>query len=282
VAQHLDRWPANAMCRVLGVSRSGFYSWLSRPPSPRDEANLKLAGLIEKIYVASRGTYGSPRVHEQLRGMGQDVGRGRVERLMRKHGIHSKTAKRFRVTTDSRHSYALSPNLVKRRFQVSAPNRVWASDVTYLWTREGWLYLAVTMDLFSRKIVGWSMSERLDGELAVRAFEAAAEGRRLAPGLIHHSDRGKEYASTAFRGLLARHGAVQSMSRHANCWDNAVVESFFHSLKVETKEDAVWPSRAVARQAVFDWIEVFYNRQRLHSTLGYQSPQEYETQSRSA
>jgi transposase InsO family protein len=282
IAAHLREWPVAVTCEVLGVSRSGFYRWQSREPSPRERQNQQLLRLVEQIHGASRRTYGSPRVHQQLVGLGHAVGRGRVERLMQRHGIKAKTARRFRVTTDSSKTLSPAPDRVRRVFRVERPNRVWASDVTYLWTREGWLYLGVTLDLCSRRVVGWSMADRLDGELSQRALRAAVVNRVVAPGLIHHSDQGAEYSSNAFRALLASHGMTQSMSRRGNCWDNAVVESFFHTLKAELRDQGVWPTRAAARAAVFDWIEVFYNRQRMHSTLGYQTPAAYEAQIKSA
>jgi putative transposase len=227
--------------------------------------------------MGSRRTYGSPRVWMALKGHGYEVGRGRVERIMRREGLRAKTAKKFRKTTDSRHASPIAPNLLGRNFLTAAPDRVWASDVTYLWTAEGWLYLGVTLDLFSRRVIGWSMSDTLDASLAVRALEMALGQRRPSAELVHHSDQGKEYASRDFRGLLAEYGITASMSRKGNCWDNAVAESFFHTLKGELLEDRPFRTRREAQAAVFEWIEVFYNRQRLHSTLGYQSPTEYET-----
>jgi transposase InsO family protein len=227
------------------------------------------------VHKASRSTYGSPRIHAQIRAFGYQVGRGRIERLMRRAGIRSKLKRRFRVTTDSRHSEKIAPNLLQRSFAVEKPNQVWASDVTYLWTKSGWLYLAVTLDLCSRRVVGWSMSERLDRDLVVRCLEAAVQRRPQCRGLIHHSDRGKEYACHLFRETLKRHGLRQSMSRKADCWDNAVVESFFHTLKSELTELSRL-SRKDAKAAVFEWLEVFYDRRRLHSTLGYVTPAVYE------
>jgi putative transposase len=262
------------MCRVLNVSRSGFFKWRNGQPSPRELENQGLLRKIEQVHLASRKSYGSPRVYRQLVALGHRVGRGRIERLMRQAGIRSRVKRRFRVTTDSRHKEPLAPDLVRRCFDVKEPNKVWTSDVTYLWTREGWLYLAVTLDLCSRRVVGWSMGEKLDAALVVRALEMACGRRHVKPGLIHHSDRGKEYASAPFRAALARRQMRQSMSRRANCWDNAVAESFFHTLKGELAES--FSSRAEARRQVFEWLEVFYDRQRLHSSLGYVPPAVYE------
>lgn len=262
------------MCRVLGVSHSGYYRWLTTPTSKREKENNSLLFKIEQIHAASRKTYGSPRVHEQLKAMGHSCSRGRVERLMKKNGIRPKIKRSFRKTTNSKHHERISPNLIERNFTAAKPNEVWVSDVTYLWTHEGWLYLAITLDLYSRRVVGWSMSDRLTSELALNCLNIALSTRKVSAGLIHHSDRGKEYASYRFRERLAEKGIQQSMSREADCWDNAVAESFFHSLKNESTE--TFRNRTEARQNIFDWIEVFYNRQRLHSTIGYQAPAVYE------
>ncbi len=268
------------MCRVLGVSASGFYRWAGATASKREQENFSLIRKIEQIHDASRKTYGSPRVHEQLKAMGHSCGRGRVERLMRKFGIRPKVKRQFRKTTNSAHYERISPNLLERKFTTPAPNKVWVSDVTYLWTHEGWLFLAVTLDLYSRKVVGWSMSERLTTELVLDCLNSALNSRQVSPGLIHHSDRGKEYASRPFRAQLVGKGIRQSMSREADCWDNAVAESFFHSLKTEAGE--IFKTRDEARQKMFDWIEVFYNRQRLHSTIGYKAPAVYEQENNAA
>jgi len=276
VKQYRKDYPVRVSCRVLEVSPSGYYRWLSAPPSRRELENVSLIRAIEQIHDSSRKTYGSPRVHAQLNAMGKSCGRGRVERLMRRYGIRSKLKRRFRKTTDSVHSQRISPNLVQRNFAVKKPNKIWVSDVTYLWTNEGWLYLAVTLDLFSRRVVGWSMSERLTTALVLEALDSALNTRQVNDELIHHSDRGKEYASYEFRARIKRQGIRQSMSRRADCWDNAVAESFFHTLKGELAQRQSFPTRREARSKVFEWIEVFYNRQRLHSTLGYQAPAVYE------
>jgi putative transposase len=273
IESHLvTEFPLRRCCSALSVSRSGYYKW--RSGSKKDDSNKGLLQAIEQIHVASRCTYGSPRIHAQLKALGHGVSRGRVERLMRSAGIRSKLKKKFRVTTDSGHSHAISPNLVKREFKVSKPNRVWASDVTFLWTKEGWLYLAVTLDLFSRRIVGWSMGERLDSNLVLKALKAAVQKRGIKKGLIHHSDRGKEYACHAFRSVMRAYGIKQSMSGKGDCWDNAVVESFFHTLKSELTE--IYKTKSEAKAKVFEWLEVFYDRRRLHSTLGYVTPAMYE------
>lgn len=276
MSEHREVYPVRISCRVLEVSHSGYYRWLSAPSSRREKENTALIRAIEQIHDSSRKTYGSPRIHAQLKALGRSCGRGRIERLMRKFGIRSKLKRRFRKTTDSGHSERIAPNLVQRNFIVDKPNRTWVSDVTYLWTNEGWLYLAVTLDLFSRKVVGWSMSERLTTDLVLDCLNAAIDSRQIDDQLIHHSDRGREYASYEFKSQLHRRGILQSMSRRADCWDNAVAESFFHTLKAELSERRSFTTRSEAREKVFEWIEVFYNRQRLHSTLGYQAPAVYE------
>lgn len=276
MSKHLDIYPVRISCRVLGVSHSGYYRWVKAPNSPREKENNLLIREIEKVHNSSRKTYGSPRVHAQLKALGHECGRGRVERLMRRFGIRSKLKRKFRKTTDSGHSERISPNLVDRNFTVSKPNKTWVSDVTFLWTNEGWLYLAVTLDLFSRKVVGWSMANYLTTDLVLNCLDSALNNRQIDGELIHHSDRGKEYASYVFKSQLSKQGILQSMSRKADCWDNAVVESFFHTLKAELIDRRGFKTRKEAREKVFEWIEVFYNRQRLHSTLGYQAPAVYE------
>lgn len=265
------------LCKTLQVSRSGFYAWLDRPESGRARANRELDQLIHGIFDESRGIYGSPRVFRTLRHRGLSCGENRVARLMRSAGLRSKTRRRFRVkTTDSNHSFPIAPDLVGREFRVAAANQVWVSDMTYIPTDDGWLYLAVTMDLFSRKIVGWSMAPSMHTAIVVDALTMAINRRRPEPGLVHHSDRGSQYASEAFRGKLVSHGLLASMSRKGNCYDNAAMESFFHSLKTELVSHEQYRSHDHARASLFDYIEVFYNRQRLHSTLGYMTPFDFE------
>lgn len=264
------------MCSILEVSRSGYYARLVRGESRRDSEDRRLLALIREEHEKSRGTYGAPRVHAALKRRGETCGLHRVERLMREAGIRSKVRRKFRRTTDSDHVHAIAPNLLGRNFEVSGPNRVWVSDITYIATDEGWLYLASTLDLYSRRIVGWAMSEYLTASIVVDALEMAIDRRAPPAGLLHHSDRGVQYAAHAFRGLLERHGIVCSMSGKGNCYDNAVKESFFHTLKTELCDHERYRTRDQARASVFDFIEVFYNRQRLHSTLGYLSPAEFE------
>lgn len=264
------------MCRVLQVSRSGYYAWLSRPGSYRSWVNRQLVSQIRLVHERSRRLYGSPRVTDELRDQGYVCNEKRVARLMRLHGIRAKTARKFRVTTDSKHSYPVAPNRLDRRFTVDRPNAVWVSDITYIWTSEGWLYLAGVLDLYSRQVVGWSMSRRVDGELTLSALRQAIARRHPDPGLLHHSDQGKQYAAGEYRKLLSEHGITASMSRTGDCWDNAVMESFFGTLKTEMVFFEKFSNRKEAKTKIFEYIEVYYNRQRRHSTLGSLSPAEFE------
>ena len=268
------------MCRLLDVSRSGYYAGRKREPSLHQRTDARLRLEVRAAHQASRGNYGAPKVHQELQKQGVRCGRKRVARLMVEEGLRSKIARKFRPrTTDSAHGHPIAPNTLDRRFgveEIAALDQRWAGDITYLPTREGWLYLAVVLDLKSRRVVGWSMRTTLESELAQDALQMALQGRRPAPGLLHHSDRGVQYAAGDYRDLLTRHGIEMSMSRRGNCWDNAVVESFFASLEKELITDADWQSRSQARADVFEWIEVWYNRQRLHSSLGYLCPAEYE------
>ena len=270
------QWPVVVMCRVLDVSRSGFYAWRRRPVSAREREDVALGAQIAAVHSESRGTYGVPRVHATLKAQGRAVGRKRVGRLMRVQGLKGRRKRRFRVTTDSRHSNPVAANVLERRFATSAPDTAWVGDITYVWTREGWLYLAALIDLFSRRVVGWAMSDRMTEQLAIDALQMALRARRPASGMVHHSDRGSQYCSHAYRRVLASWGAVCSMSRKGDCWDNAVAESFFATLKTELIHHADYETRAEARSEIFEYIEVFYNRHRRHSTLGFVSPAEYE------
>lgn len=231
---------------------------------------------IELSHKASDRTYGSPRVHEDLQEQGIRCGRKRVARLMRENGIRAKQARRFKATTDSDHNDPVAPNLLDREFHVDVPDRVWVADLTYIWTREGWLYLAVILDLFSRRVVGWSMSKRITSQLTLEALSVALWSRKPSPGLLHHSDRGSQYTCGDYRDVLDEHGVLCSMSRKGDCWDNAVAESFFKTLKVERVNDRDYWTREEAQTDIIDYIERFYNRKRRHSYLGYVSPVEYE------
>jgi len=263
-------------CALLGVSRSGFYAWRRRPPSARAQANRHLVGEIRRIHAEVDRSYGSPRMQPELLARGLRCGRHRVARLMRAHGIRAKQARRFRVTTDSRHGFAIAPNRLGRAFTATTPNQVWMGDVTFIPTGAGWCYLAVLLDAFSRRVVGWAVGTQLTAALPLRALERAVTTRRPAPGLLHHSDRGIQYACTAYQTMLRQHGMVSSMSRRGDCWDNAVVESFFASLKVERLHERRFVTPEQVEAEVSDYIERFYNRQRRHSTLGHVSPVVFE------
>ncbi len=276
IEAHRREFEIGIMCRVLRVSRSGYYAWRGRGESRRSRENRALLVQIRAIHVESKGRYGSPRTSKELKARGTDCNKKRTERLMRVNGIRAKRSRRFKATTDSQHDFQVAPNLLNREFEVSRPDEVWVSDITYVATREGWLYLAIILDLFSRQIVGWSMSHRLTRSLALDALSAAIDSRGPAPGLLHHSDRGSQYASADYRKLLEAHQFECSMSRKGDCWDNAVVESFFSSYKVELVYDEDFQTREEAREKTFEYIEAFYNRKRLHSTLGYLSPVEFE------
>jgi transposase InsO family protein len=272
IAEHVADFPVHAMCAVLGVSRCGYYAWAARPESARAQADSALAGAIRDAHEASRGRYGSPRVHAELLAQGRRVGRKRVARLMRGMGLAARRRRRFRRTTDSRHAHPVAPNLLRREFRAAAPDRVWLADITYIGTAEGWLYLAAVLDLFSRKIVGWAMAEHLGHDLALAALEMAIATRRPVPGLLHHSDRGVQYAAHGYRQRLQLQGMLCSMSRKGDCWDNAPMESFFATLKGELVEQRDYLTRAEARADLFQYIEGFYNRRRRHSAIGYLTP----------
>ena len=266
----------NKMCQALDVSRSAYYAWKKRGRSNRQKENEHLLEEIIQAYETSRRVYGSPRIAEELRSKGFNCSENRIARLMRGNNIQAKTKRKFKATTDSCHHFPVAPNLLNQDFSAEAPNQVWASDITYLWTREGWLYLAAILDVYSRQIVGWFTSNRLSRELVINALKRALWRRQPAAGLIFHSDRGSQYASDDFKELLKTHKFIQSMSRKGNPYDNAIVETFFHSLKTELVYFENYYTRDQATQSIFEYIEVFYNRVRRHSALGYCSPVEFE------
>ena len=274
---HKDQWPVSLMCDTLEVSTAGYYAWRQRPVSSQQQRRDALLVEIRAVHADTKARYGSPRIYEELKARGHACCLNTVAKLMHEEGIAAKTARKFRVcTTDSNHDLPVADNLLDRQFHPSGANETWLADITYIPTREGWLYLAAVEDLFSRKVVGWSMADHMESRLVVDALDMAVQRRWPGEGLMAHSDRGSQYASEHYQLLLARHGITCSMSRRGNCWDNAPMESFFASLKKELVHDADFATRAEARLALFEYIEVFYNVQRRHSSLGYVSPVEYE------
>jgi putative transposase len=280
IEDHRDVWPVRVMCDALSVSPSGFYAWRSRPESPGKVANRELLVDIQRVHAQHRERYGAPRIHAELRAEGHAVSRKRVARLMRQHGIRARAPRRYRVcTTDSKHSLPVAENLLDQNFVADRPDHVWLADITYIPTAEGWLYLAVVLDLFTRKVVGWAMRDHLRAELTIAALTMAIQRRRPAAGLIHHSDRGSQYAAADYRDILQAAAIVQSMSRKGNCWDNAPMESFFGTLKTELVHQRQYPDRDAARRDLFAYIEGYYNRQRRHSAIGYITPEQAEAKS---
>jgi putative transposase len=278
IEAHRPLWRLRRMCRVLRVSRAGYFAWRRRPTSRHGDEDQALSTRIQLIHQQSRTTYGSPRVHRELQAQGMPVSRKRVARLMRESGIQVRPKARFVTTTDSKHGLPVAPNLLQQDFTATAPNHRWVTDITYVLTGEGWLYVAAIMDLYSRRVVGWAMGNRIDRSLVLAALDMAVKQRRPSSGLLHHSDRGSQYASHDYRTALAEHGIRASMSRRACCYDNAVIESFWHTLKGELIHRHRYQTRNQATQAIFEYIEVFYNRLRRHSSIGYVSPEEFERQ----
>jgi transposase InsO family protein len=269
-------YKVSTLCRVLKVQRSGYYAWVKREESSRVVEDRKLVVEVRAVFAESKKRYGSPRIQRELLNRGKRVCRHRIARLMREQKLRARPRRKFVRTTHSNHALPTPPNLLNREFTTSAADRVWAGDVTFLPTHEGWLYLAVLLDLYSRRVVGWAMSEHNDERLTLSALVMALEQRDPKPGLIHHSDRGTTYASGTYQDVLAQHGITCSMSRKGDCWDNAVVESFFSTLEFECADHETFSSRAAARRAVTEYILTFYNPTRLHSHLGYVSPMVYE------
>ncbi len=269
-------FPIKKMASMLKVSRSCYYAWLHRKPSTHELRDKELLTEITRVYDENRKQYGSPRIFKELHGTEYSCSKKRIARLMRENDIVARQKRRFKVTTDSSHDYPISPNLVNRNFSTEFINQYWVSDITYIDTMEGWLYLCSIIDLFSRRVVGWSMESHLRAKLAIDALDMAVMHRNPAEGLIFHSDRGIQYASEAFRNKLESYEMIQSMSRKGNCWDNAPAESFFSTLKMEEVYRRKYRTREEARKSIFEYIEVFYNRQRSHSFLDYTSPVKYE------
>ena len=278
IEEHRVMWPLPIMCRVMAVSKSGYFAWRDGRERPRRSRDRALTVHIQAIHQQSRLTYGSPRIHHALKAQGIAVGRKRVERLMKAAARAVLPLRRFVITTDSAHDQPIAPNLLEQDFTAAAPNQVWVTDITYIPTDEGWLFLAAIVDLFSRRIVGWAMESTLHRSLVLKALDMAVSERRPEPGLIHHSDRGSQYASQDYREALTAYGMIASMSRSACCYDNAVAESFWHTLKNELVHRRRFQTRAEARHAIFDYIEVFYNRTRNHTTIGNVSPVAFELQ----
>jgi putative transposase len=277
IAKHRGIWPAAWLCGALGVSRGGFYAWLTRPPSERRSSDEDLSAKVRASFLASDRTYGARRVWRDMIEDGIDCGLHRIERLMRLQALKARPRRR-RLPPDlgERQTNAVAPNVLDRSFEASAPNRKWIADFTYIWTGEGWLYVAAVIDLFSRRVVGWSMSATMAAQLVTDALMMAIWRRGKPNALLHHSDRGSQYTSEQFQRLMADHGVTCSMSRSGNCWDNAAMESFFSSLKTERTARKTYRTRDQAKADVFDYIERFYNTKRRHSTIGYMSPMEFE------
>ena len=277
IREHAQDYPVTRQCQVLAVAVSGYYVWRQEQTKGRPQADEQLLGAIQAIYQQNRRLYGSPRIHAELKTKGWICSRKRVARLMRQANLRSVRQRRSQVqTTQSHHPYPVAPNVLNRQFEAQRPNQKWVSDITYIPTQNGWLYLAAILDLFSRKIVGWAMSACCDATLVQNALHMALSQRQTQANLLHHSDRGSQYAAHSYQALLTHHHITVSMSRKGNCYDNAVMESFFHTLKAECVDLHVFPSRAHARSVVFEFLEVYYNRQRLHSTLGYRTPVAFE------
>ncbi len=276
ISEHVETFTVGRMCKLLNVSRSGFYAWTKRPESRRSRENRVLEDRIRLSHANSHGIYGAPRIYQDLNDDGVRCGKNRVARIMRNAGIRSRTRKKFKATTNSRHNLPVAQNLLDRDFNAKAPDTAWVGDITYIWTDEGWLYLAVLLDLYNREVVGWSAASRMTRQLAIDALEMALGKRQPEQGLLHHTDRGSQYASADYQKILKERGMVCSMSRKGNCHDNAVAESFFGRLKMEWVNHERYHSRSEAIQNLFYYIEVFYNRKRRHSSIDYAIPQEYE------
>jgi putative transposase len=272
IEQHRGSYPLQGLCAVLQVSDSGFASWQRGEGPQRWLSDRQLLAHIREVHEETKAAYGSPRIYQELKGRGIPVSKGRVERLMRENGLRGRHKRRFKATTDSKHTLPVAPNLLEQNFETERPDQAWTADITYLATAEGWLYLAIVLDLYTRQIVGWAMRERMTKELVIDALRMVWFRRRPLPGLIHHSDRGSQYCSHDFQKQLAEYGMLASMSRKGNCWDNATSESFFNSLKNERVHGSRYETRDEARADLFDYVEVFYNRSRRHSALGDQSP----------
>jgi transposase InsO family protein len=276
VDQAKAEFPVQRLCKALGVSQSGYFAWKHRPASGRQRGDMVLLAHVRSAFALSNGTYGSPRMTRELQDDGHLVGRRRTARLMRENGLRARQKRRFKRTTDSHHAWPVAPNIIDQDFTAERPDEKWAADISYIWTREGWLYLAVVIDLFARRVVGWAVADRLHRDLALAALRRALAIRRPAAGLIHHSDRGSQYCSIDYQAELRRHGILISMSGKGNCFDNAMVETFFKTLKSELVWRTVFQTRSEAEQAIARYIDGFYNPVRRHSALDYVSPVQFE------
>ena len=276
IRDHAQRSPVVHLCRLLGVRRSAYYDWRNQPCKVISQEEFALRQRMKALFKASRESLGSRTLARKLREEGFEVGRDRTRRLMKALNLKVKQKRKYKATTDSKHQLPVAENVLNRQFSPQAPNQVWGTDITYLWTQQGWVYLAVVIDLYSRRVVGWSMDRRMKKALVIRALMMAINLRKPPPGLIHHSDRGSQYASHGYQALLKQHGVICSMSRKGNCWDNAPVERFFSSLKREWTGDRLYRTRQEAIADVREYVAVYYNSQRLHSTLGYKTPMNYE------
>jgi putative transposase len=271
-----EHFPVGMMCRMVSVSRSGYYAWKHRPHSDRDKANQLLANEIKRVFDDEKGRPGSPRITRRLQEEGQSVSRHRVAKIMRINGWRAKAAKKYKATTNSNHSLPVAPNLLEQNFTADAPDQKWVSDITYIWTEEGWLYLAVVLELYSRRVIGWAIAERMTASLVCDALVMALWRQHMPKGVIVHSDRGSQYCSAAYQRLFDKHQLICSMSKKGDCYDNAAMESWNHSFKVEAVHGERFLTRSDAKYQVFEYIEVYYNRKRLHSKLGYLSPEAFE------
>ena len=276
IRDHAGRYPVNMLCRLLKVQRSAYYDWRDQPCKVIAQDELALRRRMKELFTASRGSLGSRTMMKNLNQEGFEIGRDRTRRLMKRLNLKVRQKRKYKVTTDSKHNLPVAKNVLNREFCPSAPNKAWGTDITYLWTQQGWVYLAVVIDLYSRRVVGWSMDRRMKKALVIRAVMMAVNLRKPPPGLIHHSDRGSQYASHDYQALLRQYGMICSMSRKGNCWDNAPVERFFSSLKREWTGDRLYRTRQQAIADVREYVAVYYNSRRLHSTLGYTTPMDYE------
>jgi putative transposase len=271
-------FPAGMMCRLLLVSRSGYYAWKRRPPSVREQSNRLLKIDIKRVFDDEKGRAGAPRIARRLQDEGKPAGRHRIARIMKDNGWRAKAARKYKATTNSKHSLPVAPNLLGQNFSADKPDQKWVSDITYIWTEEGWLYLAVVLELYSRRVIGWAISERMTATLVCDALIMALWNRKMPKGVIVHSDRGSQYCSAVYQKLSRKHQLICSMSKKGDCYDNAAMESWNHSFKVEAIHGERFKTRSDAKHQVFEYIEVYYNRKRLHSRLGYLSPEAFEAQ----